>query len=78
MKVKTELIKNYIASRICDHMDDIIEFDANEIINTKAIEILQEIQNVIQSDMDDFEMVEEIVCIFERNNLDAGVCHDFG
>ena len=40
--------------------------------------ILQEIQNVIQSDMDDFEMIEEIVCIFERNNLDAGVCHDFG
>ena len=78
MKVKTELIKNYIASRICDYMDDIIEFDANEIINTKSLEILQEIQNVIQSDMDDFEMVEEIVCIFERNNLDAGVCHDFG
>ena len=78
MKVKTELVKNYISSRICDYVDDIIEFDANEIINTKAIEILQVIQNVIQSDMDDFEMIEEIVCIFERNNLNAGVCHDFG
>ena len=78
MKVKIELVKNYISSRICDYVDDIIEFDANEIINTKAIEILQAIQNVIQSDMDDFEMIEEIVCIFERNNLNAGVCHDFG
>ena len=78
MKVKTELVKNYISSRIWDYVDDIIEFDANEIINTKAIEILQAIQNVIQSDMDDFEMIEEIVCIFERNNLNAGVCHDFG
>ncbi len=77
MNVKTELVKKYIASRICDHMDDIIQFDANEIANTKAIEILQEIQNVLQSDMDDFETVEEIVCIFEKNSLDAGVCHDF-
>ena len=76
MNVKTELVKKYIASRICDHMDDIIQFDANEIANTKAIEILQEIQNVLQSDMDDFETVEEIVCIFEKNGLDAGVCHD--
>ncbi len=59
-------------------MDDIIEFDANEIVNSKAIEILQEIQKVIQSDMDDFEMVEEIVCIFERNKIDADSCHDFG
>ena len=42
MKVKTELVKNYVTSRICDCMDDVIEFDANEIINTKAIEILQE------------------------------------
>ncbi len=78
MKVKTELLKSYVASRICDYMDDIIEFDANEIINTKALEILQEIQNIIQSDMDDFEMIEEIVRIFERNKIDAGVCHDFG
>ena len=78
MKVKTELVKSHIASRICDCMDDIIEFDANEITNTKALEILQEIQNVITGDMDDFEMIEEIVCIFERNNIDAGVCHDFG
>ena len=59
-------------------MDDIIEFDANEIVNTKAIEILQEIQNIIQSDKDDFEMIEEIVCVFEQNGLNAGVCHDFG
>lgn len=78
MKVKTELVKSHIASRICDYMDDIIEFDANEITNTKALEILQEIQNVITGDMDDFEMIEEIVCIFERNNIDAGACHDFG
>lgn len=78
MKVKTEIMKGYISSRICDSIDNIIEFDANEIANSKAIEILQEIQNVIQSDMDDFEMIEEIVCIFERYNIDAGACHDFG
>jgi len=42
MNVKIELVKKYVASRICDYMDDIIEFDANEIINTKAIEILEQ------------------------------------
>ena len=78
MKIKAELIKPYIADVICDWIGDFV-FDADEIANTKAIKILDEIQKVIQNtETDDFYKVEEIVCIFEKYKISAGGCHDFG
>lgn len=61
-------------------MQQITDFDidADEIADTTAIKALSEIQQVLYADeLDDFEMVEEIVLIFEKYNLDAGSCHDF-
>ena len=78
MQVKTELVKKHISSLICDSIYDILEIDADKIADTKAIDILEEIKAVIQKDEEDFEIVEEIVCIFERYGIDAGACHDFG
>ena len=46
MKIKTELLKKYIADFI----------------------------NIC---IDDFEIVEKIVCVFEKYNIDFGGCHDF-
>ena len=55
-----------------------IEVDAEPIIESKSVSALSESQQVIQNDvLSDFEMVEEIVCIFEKYNIDAGGCHDF-
>ena len=40
--------------------------------------MLYEIQNVIKNeDYSDFEAIEQIVCIFEKYNIDFGVRHDF-
>ena len=77
MNIKTELIKSYVADFICNNIND-FGIDADEIADAKAVEVLGEIQKILhQNEFDDFEMIEEIVCIFEKYNLDAGVCHDF-
>ncbi|MBQ9757061.1 MAG: hypothetical protein IJW15_01430 [Clostridia bacterium] len=78
MNIKIELLRKTVADLICQNIDNWLEIDANSIVDTKATEILKEIQTVIQSNMDDFDMIEEIVCIFEKNEIDAGLCHDFG
>lgn len=48
-------------------------------VPTKAIEILEKIQNVLQDPtLNDFDMVEEFVHLFETYGLNPGCCHDFG
>ena len=47
-------------------------------VESKAISLLRDIQAVIQDmERSDFEMVEDIVTLFEEYGLDAGVRHDF-
>ena len=77
MKIKTELLKGYISDIINDHIED-FEIDGDLVVDTVAIKILSEIQEVIKNDdFSDFEIVEEIVRIFENNKIDFGNCHDF-
>ncbi len=77
MNIKTDIIKEYIADTICNSITD-FEIDADKIVDTKATMALAEIQKILhQDELDDFEIVDEIVQIFYKYNLDAGVCHDF-
>ena len=77
MNIKLELLKNHITDYINYRLED-FDIDASEIANTTAIRALGEIQKVIMTEQfSDFEMVEEIVCIFEKYKIDAGDCHDF-
>lgn len=77
MNIKTELIKSYIAYEICRGIAD-FDIDEDKVADTMATKVLGEIQQVLHKDeLDDFEKVEDIVVIFEKYNLDAGVCHDF-
>lgn len=77
MKIKTELLKAYISYIINERIED-FEIDANEIADSVAIKMLAEIQKIIKNDdYSDFEMVEEIVCVFEKYKIDFGNCHDF-
>ena len=78
MKIKTELIKGYIADMVCDSILD-FEIGEDKITDTRAIKVLGEIQAVMYGDdkFSDFEMVEQIVSIFNKYNLDCGGCHDF-
>ena len=76
MNIKLELLKDSIHDIIDSRLADIV-INADEIVDTTAIKALSEIQNILASDLDDFEIVEKIVCIFEKYNLNAGGCHDF-
>ena len=77
MTVKTELLKHYICNYVLNSMND-LEIDENNIVDTMAIKILKKIQQILQKESTDFDKVEEIVCLFEKYDIDAGGCHDFG
>lgn len=77
MKIKVELLKTHISDFINSRIED-FEIDADDIANTVAIKILAEIQEIIKNDSySDFELIEEIVCVFEKYKIDFGNCHDF-
>ncbi len=78
MNIKLELLANSISDIVMQRLED-MDINADKIADTIAINELSEIQNVIQNDaMSDFEVVEQIVCIFEKYKISAGARHDFG
>ena len=81
MSIMLELIYKELSGTMNDALRQVLrdtKLDFNEIAQTKAISALSEIQEVIQNDeYDDFEVVERIVCIFEKHKISAGVRHDF-
>ena len=77
MNIKTELLKNYIADYVTSRIDD-FDLDATKIADTTATRVLSEIQNVLKCETNtDFEAIEEIICIFEKYNIEYGARHDF-
>lgn len=76
MNIKEELIQNYI----CDMIKNILQsnLEITKIADTTAINIISKIKNVIADEsLSDFDAIEEIVCILEKNNIDCGGRHDF-
>ena len=77
MNIKTELLKSYIYDYINNKIDDFV-VDADGITNTIATDMLEEIQSIIKNEnYTDFDVVEKIVCIFEKYGVDFGNRHDF-
>lgn len=77
MTIKTEILKKHISDYILFHIND-FEINADEIVNTVAIEVLQQIQDIIKNgETTDFEKVENIVLLLEKHNIDSMPCHDF-
>lgn len=77
MDIKLELLRNYIYDFVKHNIED-FEIDASCIADSVAINMLSEIQSVIKNeDYSDFDAIEEIVCIFEKYNIDFGSRHDF-
>lgn len=75
-----DFIKNIIIDSLKNEYIT-INIDNNKfenLIESYAIKALYEIQCVIQKDEDDFNIVEKIILIMEKYNLDCGTCHDFG
>ena len=77
MNIKTELLRNSLAEFVKSEMED-FEIDSSQIADTTATQMLSEIQTVIKNESySDFDVVEKIVCIFEKYNIDSGSRHDF-
>lgn len=79
MRIKTELFANAVRDCLVSQLP-YMDIDIDEIANTTAIKVLSEIQEVLMNSEigeSDFDIVEKIVCIFEKYNLNGGVVHDF-
>ena len=77
MNIKLELLKGAIFDAINEKLP-YIEIDADKIADTTEIKALSEIKEIINDEeKEDFEVVEEIVCVFEKYNIDIGGRHDF-
>ena len=78
MNLKLELLKDAVVSAVTGGLE-CAEIDADKIADTTAIKALAEIKEIINdNEKSDFDMVEEIVCVFEKYGISAGACHDFG
>lgn len=78
MKEKIEMIKDEIEDVLTKHLRDVSLND--DTVATKALKEIQTVLksgNIVDGCMNDFEIVEEIVGIFEKYKIDAGGCHDF-
>ncbi|MBE7033493.1 MAG: hypothetical protein E7406_04620 [Ruminococcaceae bacterium] len=71
----TYVIKNEVQNVLADIDDKIINK-----VHSLSTEILEDIKTVLSQHykLSDFEMIEKIVVIFEKYNIDCGSCHDFG
>jgi len=77
MNIKLELLKNFIHQAVNNNFES-FEIDADKDADTVAIMMLSEIQNIIRNeDYNDFDVVEEIVSVFEKYKVDFGARHDF-
>lgn len=77
MKIKTELIKGYIADAVCSQLTD-FEIDEDKVADSRATLILDAVRQILlREELSDFEIVDEIVMLFSRCNIDCGSCHDF-
>jgi len=82
MCVQDEILSGVVLERIIKSIKqlDIVleESELKNSVNTRAVQILNEIQMVIQNkNYSDFEAIEKIVCIFEEYQLSPGGRHDF-
>lgn len=77
MDIKLELLSGAICDAIRENMHT-LHINADQIVDSKAVKILGEIKEVLHNEsLDDFEMVDEIVSIFCKYDIDIGGCHDF-
>lgn len=78
MDIRCELIAGAIVDVINKRIKDIY-VDMDQLVENKAIGALSEIQEVICDEgISDWDAIEQIVCIFEKYNINAGTRHDFG
>lgn len=78
MNLEIELLGNALSEAIKQYLlNSNINYDV--IADTVSINVLSEIQQILKNDcISDFDAIEQIICVFEKYNLDFGSRHDFG
>lgn len=78
MDIKLELLAGAISDAINSRIK-YIDINADEIINSTALEALDEIALVIRNPEieNDFDVVDEIIHILDKYNINTGFRHDF-
>lgn len=78
MNLEIELLGNALSEAIKQYLlNSNINYDV--IADTVSIKVLSEIQQILKNDcISDFDAIEQIICVFEKYNLDFGSRHDFG
>ncbi len=77
MNIKLELLKAYVTETVAEKFYE-LNIDADEIVNTKATEMLAKILIAVRdASLSDFDVVEKIVSVFEENNITCLDRHDF-
>jgi len=77
VNIKLELLQNHINDIIRIIIEN-VEPDVSKIADTTAITLLDQIKNIICNEkLSDFDAIEEIVCILEKNSIYCGDRHDF-
>lgn len=78
MEIKLEIFAGAVSDAINSAIR-YLDIDISDVVNSVALSALDEIRNIVQNEEieDDFYVVEEIVRIFEKYNIDAGFRHDF-
>ena len=77
METKKELLAKLLSEAIICYLE-YTQFDFQNEIEKVAVTVLSEIQKTVKNHrLNDTEAMEEIVCIFEKYNLDFGCRHDY-
>ncbi|MDD6483911.1 MAG: hypothetical protein PUF72_04970 [Clostridiales bacterium] len=77
MEIKLELLSKGISECVTNSLNKLY-IDTNNLIDTAAVNALSEIRDIIQNyELSDFDVVENIVLILEKYNIDCGSRHDF-
>ena len=78
MNLEIELLGNALSEAIKQYLlNSNINYDV--IADTVSIKVLSEIQQILKNDcISEFDAIEQIICVFEKYNLDFGSRHDFG
>ncbi len=78
MDMKLEIFASVVSDAVKNAIE-YIDINTDEVVNSSALVVLEEIKSVIVDEKieDDFDMVEQIVKVLERYNIDTGFRHDF-
>ncbi len=74
---KKEIISKMLSETIL-RIIDLSDINFEDKFSNASAEILGQIVEIVKNkELDDFEAMEEIVCVLEQSGIDCGSRHDF-